>query len=321
MISVIVPVYNVEQYLDQCVESIVKQTYKQLEIILIDDGSTDASGLLCDKWGEKDSRISVLHQSNQGLCAARNVGLNHAGGEYIAFVDSDDYIHPKMYELLLRAMQKNNADITACRERAFEDGSEQVEEVLCRNSIVTAENQQQYLNHFLEDFIGPYTWVWNKLYTREIIGEKRFGKEWVLEDIFFSVDLAVGAGRVAWIEEQLYYYRQHPSSIMHRNRENMLLLAYKNAYLHLYERIAESKLEELQNKNLCKCLNRLANLETEAFKMKENEIRTEIRESFIKLYDNKYVVRDGRERLKLFLARRFFYLYYLLKVMCIDRSK
>ena len=93
MISVIVPVYNVEQYLDQCVESIVKQTYKQLEIILIDDGSTDVSGLLCDRWGEKDSRISVIHQSNQGLCAARNVGLNHAGGEYIAFVLNDP---PKM---------------------------------------------------------------------------------------------------------------------------------------------------------------------------------------------------------------------------------
>ena len=259
MISVIVPVYNVEQYLNQCVDSIVKQTYQELEIILIDDGSTDASGSLCDKWGKKDSRISVIHQSNHGLCAARNVGLNHARGEYITFIDSDDYIHPKMYELLLRAIQKNNADIAACRERAFEDGSEQVEEVLCQKSIVTAENQQQYLEHFLEEFIGPYTWVWNKLYTREIIGEKRFGNEKILEDIPFSVDLAVGADRVVWVEERLYYYRQHPSSIMHRKSEDMLL-AYKNAYLYLYERITESKLEELQNKNLCKCLNRLANL-------------------------------------------------------------
>lgn len=320
MISVIVPVYNVEQYLDQCVESIVKQTYKELKIILIDDGSTDDSGLICDKWGEMDSRVLVIHQSNQGVCVARNVGLAHAEGEYITFVDSDDYLHPQMYELLLRAMQKNNADIAACRERAFEDGSEQVEEVLCQNSIVTVENRQQYLSHYLEDFVGQYTWVWNKLYTREIIGEKRFGKEQVLEDISFSVDLAVGADRVVWVEERMYYYRQHPSSIMHRKDGNMLL-AYKEAYLYLYGKIVESKLEELQNQNLCKCLNRLANLEAEAFEMKENEILAEIRESFTKLYDNEYGARDGRERLKLFLTRRFFYLYYLMKVVWIDRSK
>ena len=113
-ISVIVPVYKVEKYLDRCVESIVNQTYKNLEIILVDDGSPDNCPVMCDEWAEKDERIRVIHKENGGLADARNAGMNIATGDYIGFVDSDDWIEPNMYEVLLKNALKYDADISRC---------------------------------------------------------------------------------------------------------------------------------------------------------------------------------------------------------------
>lgn len=113
-ISVIVAVYNVEKYLSKCIESILNQTYKNLEIILIDDGSSDKSGDICDSYAKQDSRIKVIHRENKGIAYTRNEGLDTAKGDYITFVDSDDYIHPQMYELMMRKLREQNADVVAC---------------------------------------------------------------------------------------------------------------------------------------------------------------------------------------------------------------
>ena len=113
-ISIIVPVYNVDQYLENCIESILNQTFKDYELILIDDGSTDKSGEICDKYEKKDNRIKVIHKYNGGLSSARNAGLDLACGKYIGFVDSDDSIHPEMYEILYDLQQIYNADISVC---------------------------------------------------------------------------------------------------------------------------------------------------------------------------------------------------------------
>ena len=113
-ISVIVPVYKVEKYLNRCVQSIASQTYENLEIILVDDGSPDNCGVLCDEWVQKDSRIKVVHKENGGLSSARNAGVAVATGAYVGFVDSDDYIHPQMYEKLYEALVENGADISIC---------------------------------------------------------------------------------------------------------------------------------------------------------------------------------------------------------------
>lgn len=115
MISVIIPIYNVEEYLEKCVNSVLNQTYSDLEIILVDDGSTDNSGKICDELKNKDNRIIVIHQENQGLSAARNAGIAKALGEYIAFVDSDDYIMEDMYETLYKNLEKTDADISICK--------------------------------------------------------------------------------------------------------------------------------------------------------------------------------------------------------------
>lgn len=110
MISVIVPIYNVEEYLPACIESILNQTYKDFEILLIDDGSTDNSGKICDKYAGKDKRCIVIHQQNKGLSGARNTGLDNVKGEYISFIDGDDYIHPQMFEILYKEIEKENYD-------------------------------------------------------------------------------------------------------------------------------------------------------------------------------------------------------------------
>lgn len=115
MISVIIPVYNVEEYLERCVNSVLKQTYNDLEIILVDDGSTDNSGKICDELKNKDDRIIVIHKENQGLSASRNIGIEKATGEYITFVDSDDYILEDMYETLYKNLIRNDADISMCK--------------------------------------------------------------------------------------------------------------------------------------------------------------------------------------------------------------
>ena len=122
MISVIVPVYNVEPYLRKCLDSIVNQTYRDFEILIIDDGSTDGSGRICDEYAEKDSRIKVFHTENRGLSCARNLGLAEAKGEWIGFVDSDDWIEPDMYEVLIRRAEETGADVVECSHYKELDG-------------------------------------------------------------------------------------------------------------------------------------------------------------------------------------------------------
>lgn len=114
LISIIIPVYNVERYLNKCLDSIINQTYKNLEIVLVDDGSTDRSGLICDDYAAKDNRVIVLHKENSGVSEARNIGLKHSTGEFIGFVDGDDYVDRQMYELLLERLESDNSDMAAC---------------------------------------------------------------------------------------------------------------------------------------------------------------------------------------------------------------
>ena len=182
LISVIVPVYNVEKYIRKCVESICEQTYKNLEIILVNDGSTDASGKICDELAEEDERISVIHQKNEGLSRARNAGLDKAKGDYIAFVDSDDYLSLNMYECLLKSMKENNADVVRCGIKNVHEG-EKVEKIEIVDSIVKLP-----LAEMIDGLSNRRTRlvVWNALYKKEIISELRFVPDVIYEDVFFT---------------------------------------------------------------------------------------------------------------------------------------
>ena len=121
MISIIIPVYNVELYLDKCLQSVVNQTYRNIEIILIDDGASDNSGIICDRWQKKDSRIKVIHKTNGGLSSARNVGIEHANGEYLMFIDSDDIVSDELCRILIEMMKNNDADISICNAKHIFD--------------------------------------------------------------------------------------------------------------------------------------------------------------------------------------------------------
>ncbi len=210
MISVIVPVYKVEPYLDQCVSSIVNQTYKNLEIILVDDGSPDGCPAICDAWAARDERVRVIHKENGGLSDARNAGMAIATGEFIGFVDSDDHIAPNMYEELYRRLNESDSDISACGVEMFwEDG---------RRARLTAEGDVILDNSDAMEAIVTESWlkqpVWYKLYRRETVEGILFEKGKYHEDVFWSYQPVARAKRVCVFDAPLYFYRQREESIM-----------------------------------------------------------------------------------------------------------
>lgn len=210
LISVIIPIYNVEQYLNQCLQSICMQSYKNLEIILVDDGSSDHCPEMCDEWAEKDSRIHVIHKKNGGLSEARNVGISCAKGEYIAFVDSDDWVEKDLYQKLWNELHKNNAQIAACRiVKVFEATSEE-QKIYSEQKIFTSKEALQTLLKG-QDFCAV---AWNKLYRRDIIGNIRFPVGRLHEDEFFTYRVIANASRLVLVPEAQYYYRQRAGSIM-----------------------------------------------------------------------------------------------------------
>ena len=211
LISVIVPVYKVEAYLDKCISSIVNQTYQNLEIILVDDGSPDNCPAMCDAWAVQDDRIRVIHKSNGGLSDARNAGMAAAGGELIGFVDSDDWISEDMYQTLYENMMKTGSDIAACGvEMVWEDGREPCAltkpgcRVLDREEAMRAILEESWLKQ-------P---VWYKLYKSALVKDLPFPVGKYHEDVFWSYQAVARAARVAVLDRMGYYYLQRNGSIM-----------------------------------------------------------------------------------------------------------
>lgn len=200
LITVICPAYNVEDYLEKCVESILNQTYKNLEILLIDDGSTDATGRICDEFARKDKRVRAFHKENGGVSSARNFGLDNAHGDYLAFVDSDDSIDPEMYEILLKILVREDADFVGCS--FFDDyGSRKVQNGGMKTTSIW-QGEDIFLHRSELRFL-----VWNKLYKRSLIGEQRFALGQVYEEVHFIAPLFFQAKKVAYYDACLYNYR------------------------------------------------------------------------------------------------------------------
>lgn len=206
LISIIVPVYKVEQYLDECIETIVSQTYRNIEIVLVDDGSPDRCSEICDEWAEKDTRIHVIHKENGGLSDARNVGLAASSGSFIAFVDSDDLLEPEYIEYLYRAICETGADISECRFSRFKNDHETVNgpQCMCLPYIQTGEDA---LYHF-SNFITPANHiVWDKLYRRELIEDEPFIYGRQSQDVLFSCHIFGKCNKIARIDNTLYHWR------------------------------------------------------------------------------------------------------------------
>lgn len=211
LISVIVPIYKVEAYLDRCIQSISAQTYANLEIILVDDGSPDNCPAICDKWAKLDRRIKVIHKKNGGLSDARNCGLESANGNFIGFVDSDDYISPDMFQLLYEDLVCSGSDISACGvDLVFDDGSPNI--TLTASGKYTF-NTKEAMNALISETSLKQP-VWYKLYKKETIKGLHFPIGKCHEDVFWSY-LAIGnAKRISVFDTPCYHYFQRTNSIM-----------------------------------------------------------------------------------------------------------
>lgn len=203
-VSVIVPVYNVEKYLNRCLDSIIHQTYKNLEIILVNDGSLDNSGVICDEYADKDDRIIVIHQKNQGLSCARNSGLAIVSGDYIAYVDSDDYINITMFEKMMYYLIKHDLEVI---------------EILPKLSYT----EQSYDNSFIIE--NPVTAtkrilnktafaVWRRIFKKQLVEDMRFIPGLIHQDVFYTMDMLKRIKRHGYIDSPLYYYNTDNESII-----------------------------------------------------------------------------------------------------------
>ena len=222
LVSIIVPVYNVERYLSFCMESLLSQTYDNIEIILVDDGATDSSPDLCDRYAAEDKRVLVVHKPNGGLSSARNAGLDVAKGAYIAFVDSDDYVDPRFIEVLHNAIASSDADMSVCAIGVVDES---------HRNLATFELEPGVMSQ--EDFWGRYfvkgssavpeganaaVVAWNKLYSRSIFSTLRYAEKRLYEDEYILCDVVSRCERIVATPDVLYFYLQRTGSIMGTNQ-------------------------------------------------------------------------------------------------------
>lgn len=229
-LSVVVPVYNVAPYLAQCLDSILAQTFTDFEVILVDDGSTDGSGALCDSYAGKDSRFRCLHKENGGLVSARQAGFRHVTGEYVTFVDSDDWIHPAMYQRMCGAAKETNADTVCCDYTAVTRNGD----ILCRSPFQSG----LYDKPALEEQVYPrmlysgtyFTYgiapnLWNKLFRRKLLERNLYRVPLsvkVGEDALVSYICLLESSSIYFCGEPFYYYRSSSSSLTHNMDEKRL---------------------------------------------------------------------------------------------------
>ena len=211
-ISVIIPVYNVAAYLPECLDSVLSQDHRDLEVILIDDGSNDGSGAVCDAYAEKDHRVRVIHQKNAGAAAAKNAGLRAASGEYLSFVDSDDYLEPGAYSHMVSALTESGADAVHCNFRVvYRSRSEDCMVNRGRTTVTSRE----YLVRFTKDWSCPL--LWNKLYKRSLFEGVFFEEGHKIDDEYFTYQGFLADGCKILCDERIVYnYRKRRSSVMSR---------------------------------------------------------------------------------------------------------
>lgn len=231
LISIVVPVYQVEPYLKRSIESILRQTYQNIEIILVSDFAPDQCGRICDDFAKKDQRVKVIHKEHGGLSAARNAGLDIVSGEYIGFVDSDDWIEPDMYEYLINGIKKTNADISICS--FWEEHS------YTARVVGTKANTLLDRSEAIRDLVttnGITNTVWNKLYHRSLFDEIRFPEGRLSEDSATTYRIFAKADTICILTDPKYHYFINPKGLMRAknlNRELDFWMAAKQRYYDL----------------------------------------------------------------------------------------
>lgn len=222
LISVIIPIYMVEKYLNKCIESVINQTYKNLEIILVNDGSKDNCKKICEEYAKMDNRIKIINKDNGGLSDARNKGLELISGEYVGFVDSDDYISENMYQKLYENIIKYNADISICDYmKVYENGEQIKKNKIYRRDGVKVYSREDAMYKLLED--NEITnHAWNKLYKFELFKDIRYPKGLKYEDIAVMYKLIDKTKRIVYTPEVLYFYVKRAGSILNTKTEELI---------------------------------------------------------------------------------------------------
>lgn len=253
LVSIVIPVYNTEKYLENCIESILNQTHQILEIILVDDGSSDRSPTICDTFAEKDSRIKVIHKENEGLGYTRNCGLKHATGAYVSFLDSDDILDEETYEYCIREMKKYQADACFFGRKTFTESGEYTvntnipEKLVYKGKEVIQEFSKHYIGWLQHEQTMPYIKESSccALYRRDIIEKNSLQfpseRECLSEDAFFNMDICRNAGCVIIIPKDFYNYHYNPNSLTTKYDAERFkrILGYYHKLLEYIEKFPE----------------------------------------------------------------------------------
>lgn len=240
LVSIIVPIYNVEKYLEKCILSLLSQTYKNIEILLIDDGSTDTSPLIVDQYAMKSNKIRVFHKANGGLSDARNYGIQHSKGQYLFFLDSDDWIKPKTIEILYNNLIHYNADVSEAQYVQVDD----------ENYVINEDNKKVHLLNNIDASINLRNYhlnqivAWNKMYKKECFSSIRFPVGKIHEDEFTTYKILYNANKIVVTEQALFYYRKTPNSIINREitRKRLDILDAYDEAINFYSEKKEKKL-------------------------------------------------------------------------------
>lgn len=315
LISVIVPIYNSEKYLNRCIDSILNQSYRNLEIILIDDGSIDNSFEVCKKYSNIDNRIKIVHKKNEGVSSARNIGLNMAKGEWISFIDSDDYIEKEMYEKLYKNALKNDAEISTCvlKYRTIEDkvinpfkGKLVLDEI---NSSVDLMKKIYY-----SDFMNSLcVCMCTKLYKKYIFENLRFING-IYEDDEISTRILINNYKIAILNEPLYIYVQNLNSITN-SKFSLKNLNFLNILKKRIKIFSSNEYKELKKQTFELYFNMLIEYYVKARKEKLDEYLTEYIsfgiKNIINILNNKYIPLKSKIRFIIFLCNKKIYIKIL----------
>jgi glycosyltransferase involved in cell wall biosynthesis len=251
LISIIVPIYKVEKYLEQCIKSLISQTYSNIEIILVNDGSPDSCSHICDEYEKQDIRIKVIHKENEGLVSARKAGIAVANGEYIGFVDGDDWVESKMYEDLMYYALKYNTDIVAAGYKEELDGN--IVEILYNNIPSGYYSKEDLVKHVYPKMLcngkfsqfGVFSYLWNKIFKKDVIFNNQMNIDnqiFMAEDAACTYPTLLDANSLYITCSSFYVYRQRVDSMVKsRNIDTLELNRYKKLYNHLHKNFTKSE--------------------------------------------------------------------------------
>lgn len=301
LISVIVPVYNTEKYLRKCVDSIINQTYKKLEIILVDDGSPDNSGQICDDYVQKDERVKVIHKKNGGLSDARNAGIKVAMGEYLGFVDSDDWIEPQMYQKLIENSIKFNAEISVGGVAELKEKDGQYERIRTWEHRYATGCTVPKITAMKEFFLGSWS-AWDKIYRKEIFDDIIFPFGIINEDDAIALRQLDKCSTICYTDETFYNYIHHMGavSITQENfsKKKLVVVDICKANLDFVKNRYPELIECAEYKYFLRilwCLNHMA-VSKQDFSSDIERLRKILKKDIQKLYRNKYTSRKEKFR-------------------------